>query len=71
MDPGPQNIKENEAADREAKSATEWCLKHKKIGRTIETDTGITTRKADNVPIQKAPVKTKLARLAASNWAIS
>ncbi len=66
-----QNLRGNEAADRAAKSATGWRQKHKINGRTIEIDTGITATKAVNVPIQKAPVHTTLARLAASGWATS
>ena len=69
--PAHKNIKGKEAADRAAKSAAGCRLKHKRNGRTIETDTGITAAKADKIPIQKAPVQTTLARLAASNWAIS
>ena len=67
--PAHKKLEGNEAADRAAKSATGWRLKHKRNGRTIELDTGITAAKANNVPIQKVPVHTTLARLAASDWA--
>ena len=67
--PAHKTLEGNEAADRAAKSATRWPLKHKRNGRTIELDTGITAAKANNVPVQKAPVHTTLARLAASDWA--
>ena len=56
--PANKNIKGNEAADRAAKPATGWRLKHKRNGRMIETDTGITAAEADNIPIQKASVQT-------------
>ena len=67
--PAHKNLEGNEAADRAAKSATGWRLKHKRNGRAAELNTGITAAKANNVPIQKVPVHTTLARLAASDWA--
>ena len=71
--PAHRNIKGNEAADHMAKSATGWLLKRENNGRTTETDTGTLDTgtlapKATNTLIQKAPVQTMLARLAASEW---
>ncbi len=66
--PAHYKVKRNEAADHMAKTATGWLLKQHNNGRTTETDTGTLASKATNALVQKAPVQTTLARLAASEW---